>query len=559
MAGFESDHRLIQTSFNLTFDQVPRTRLDWMRANVPQVQKNVKKALQSLDRYITLNTIEEIDEYAAKLAKSLDAATISSVPLKKPRTSVSKLGNITHGEAAGIGDMSPPAIRARLAKHHKAVMQVKRREWRRFVAKSSGRHHGIHRIARLGQRICQPAAPPHLKSLIDANGVSHTDSPTMGRTVRDHLWPETSDHVATPIPRPHASPQREQYPCPQELRDGEVEKLINKLKRGKAAGHDKVANEILKMAKDMILPYLERLFGACIALSHEPISFRHARTVIMRKPDKKSYALPKSWRPIALLSSLGKLLEAIIAQRLRELCAKYNILPATQFGVAGKCTTRALRKLLGSVYSAWCRDLYASVMSFDIEGAYNRVGRAKLLEILAEKGIPDWIIEFVWSFLSSRSTTLDMPGHPTRRSYFVNIGIPQGSPLSPILFLFFTAPMLDRLSSTLRNPDKVAFSYVDDNYLLVVSDSHENNCRMLTRLFEEVMAWARESGVIFEPSKYAVMHFQKPRSQRKCLLQPNIEGVAKICMETKMRILGVIVDSRLTWLGHVEHVSSMSW
>lgn len=85
------------------------------------------------------------------------------------------------------------------------------------------------------------------------------------------------------MPRPRAAPQREEHACLQELRDDEVEKSINKLKRGKVAGHGKVANEILRLAKDIILPYLERMLKACIALRHEPSSCKTAKTVTTRK------------------------------------------------------------------------------------------------------------------------------------------------------------------------------------------------------------------------------------------------------------------------------------
>lgn len=455
--GFHSDHRVTQTTLDIEPNLVARTRLDWRRANGPEVRRSVGEALQWLDGNIALPTTSAVDRYATKLADLLYAATASSVPLTKPRAPLLNPMNVTYGEIVGAGDMSPAAVRAQLAKHDKAVMQFKRRRWRVFVHQGSRRRHGIHYMARVSQRISQPAADPHLNSLLDANGVPHTDTPTLCRIYKDHLWTYTDDHLATHILRPRAAPQREEHACPQELRDGEVEKLINKLKRGKAAGHDKVANEILRLAKDIILPYLEHLFKACIALSHEPSSFKIARTIILRKPEKKFYAKPNAWRPIALLSSLGKMLEAIIAQRLRELAAQHNLLPAAQFGGTGKCTTKALRKLMNPVYSAWCRDLCITLLSLDIKGAYDRVDRGKLLEILIGKRIPDWIIGFVWSFLSSRSTTLDMPGHPTQGLFFVNIGIPQGSTLSPILFHFFTAPMLDRLSPTTdRNPDKVA-------------------------------------------------------------------------------------------------------
>lgn len=100
----------------------------------------------------------------------------------------------------------------------------------------------------------------------------------------------------------------------------------------------------------------------------------------------KFHANPNGWRPIVLLSSLRKLLEAIIAQRLRELAAQHNLLPAAQFGSMGQCTTKALRKLMDPVYSAWCRDLCATLLSIYNNGAYDRVDRGRASRFLIVKG-----------------------------------------------------------------------------------------------------------------------------------------------------------------------------
>ena len=153
-----------------------------------------------------------------------------------------------------------------------------------------------------------------------------------------------------------------------------------------------------------------------------------------------------------------------------------------------------MRFILSSVYSAWCMRLQATLMSLDIKGAFDRIRREKLLKFLVERGIPYWIIKIVWSFLLDRRSTLDIPGHSSQGLFFVNVGIPQGSPLFPILFSLFAAPLLDRLAQyTGFKTNKFALAFVDDIYLLVVSKSHLYNCRLLRQLHDVVMAWANEN------------------------------------------------------------------
>ena len=397
--------------------------------------------------------------------------------------------------------------------------------------------------------------------------------------IKQEWWSNFHGLDADPVHEPRLDTQRVQQLCPHVLTKGEVGRLITKLKFGKTAGLDTLPSDIFKIIKKIITPFLERLYGACLEQSYIPDQFKEARTLVVRKADKESYTIPSSFRPITLLSVMGKMLEALVAHRLRDLNLQFSLLPIAQYGVAGKCTTKAVRMILDPVYGAWRRGLKATLMRLDIKGAHDGVNRKQLLDILLAKGIPTWIIKFVssfpaifgiafeqnipdkkirfvWSFLSDRSTTLDMQGHPSLPPCFVNIGIPQGSPLSPILFLFFASPMLDELqkSAGLRG-DCIVVQYVDDIHILAVSESHEKNCQNLEVWHDEILAWARGCGVTFTPSRYGVMHFRGKNST--CL--PNIPGLDRQkALKPSMRVLGVILDHGLKWEEHVDHVSATS-
>jgi hypothetical protein len=76
----------------------------------------------------------------------------------------------------------------------------------------------------------------------------------------------------------------------------------------------------------MIESYLLNLFNACLAQGYCPSHFRSSNTVVIRKPGKSDYTDPKSYRPIALLSTIGKALEAILATRLSYLVEQHQLL-----------------------------------------------------------------------------------------------------------------------------------------------------------------------------------------------------------------------------------------
>ena len=84
------------------------------------------------------------------------------------------------------------------------------------------------------------------------------------------------------------------------------------------------------------------------------------------------------------------------------------------------------------------------------------------------------------------------------------MSIPQGSPLSPILFLFYNAELLE----VCQEPGQVSnIGFVDDCNLLVWGPTTEGNCELLARVHQKAEEWAQRHGMVFAPEKYELMHF----------------------------------------------------
>jgi retron-type reverse transcriptase len=82
------------------------------------------------------------------------------------------------------------------------------------------------------------------------------------------------------------------------------------------------------------------------------------------------------------------------------------------------------------------------VLSLDIARAFDTVNHIRLLDNLRKKWIPLWFVQMVKSFLTERTTTLLVDGEESAPRQLA-AGVPQGSPLSPILFLFYNALLLE--------------------------------------------------------------------------------------------------------------------
>ncbi|PNP82879.1 hypothetical protein FNYG_03757 [Fusarium nygamai] len=364
-------------------------------------------------------------------------------------------------------------------------------------------------------------------------------------------------------PGPRHDPQREDINMPREIDAEKLRKIIKGLKNNKAPGPDKFPNEAIKLGMQVLLPYFVLGFNGCLNLSLHPANIKDSIIVMLLKTGKKPDK-PESYRPISLLSTVGKLYERILADMMLDaLKENPHLLPATQFG--NKTTTEALQYLFCIIYSTWCSSSHdvVTILGLDMSSAYDNVYRQKLLHILYDKGFPRWFVDIIGLVLPLRDATLR-------------------SPLSTILFYFFVCPLVERTFPPRRiyvdgRKETVRlyqFSFVDDVYYIAVSCSYAINCRGLELLHEQMLPIAKELFISFGSHKYHVMHMRLPtvRQPTHNQVRPVIKGFVEKVQE-KMTILGVIVDSQMTFdlhvteiirkcrqrLGYMKRISGSTW
>jgi hypothetical protein len=183
--------------------------------------------------------------------------------------------------------------------------------------------------------------------------------------------------------------------------------------------------------------------------------------------------------------------------------------------------------------------------------AYDRVVPSRLLHNLRKIHFPQWIVDYISSFLSDCSTSLCLPGFSSAM-FSTFSGIPQGSPFSPILFLFYNANLVD-ICNSLDSPI-TSIGFVDDVNILAFGKSTEETCRMLRDIHDRWLIWGKMHGTSFVPEKYALVHFS--RKERNIPITPLILPTTILNPSPHAHVLGLILDSRLSWHPHIASIKS---
>ena len=163
--------------------------------------------------------------------------------------------------------------------------------------------------------------------------------------------------------------------------------------------------------------------------------------------------------------------------------------------------------------------------------------------------IPERWLRWIWAFCSQRSASLSLNGHESDVEELPFPGLPQGSPLSPVLFLFYNADLVERKISNREG----AIAFVDDYTAWVVGRSAESNLSGIREVVNHALAWERRSGATFEGEKTALVHFTR-NAKKQSTTPINIKGV-DVAPRGETKVLGVILDSALRFKNHIKNAS----
>jgi hypothetical protein len=167
----------------------------------------------------------------------------------------------------------------------------------------------------------------------------------------------------------------------------------------------------------------------------------------MPKPNKPDYSSVKAYCPIALLNCMGKILETLMATRLVQMAeAHYLLHPDQTSGQPQHSAIDAAIVLTHEIDTNTGTKWVTSALFLDVRGAFDNVSSTCLLHTMLQLTCPKAVLSWVKSFLVNRTTALSFDGR-TDIQCPINMGIPQGSLASPMLFLLYLCPLFNALKT----------------------------------------------------------------------------------------------------------------
>ena len=271
----------------------------------------------------------------------------------------------------------------------------------------------------------------------------------------------------------------------------------------------------------------------------------------LQKPGKADLTEPSAFSPISLLSTLSKAIETVVAERIACLAEKFKLPPSNHYGaLKRKSTIDALLTVQEKIFQAWKDKKILSLITFDLKGAFNSVPADVISCCLREHHVPEIYVRWIQEICSDRSAPITVNGTTSEPASLAHAGLPQGSPLSPLLFLFFNA----NLVKSVVNKRRGTIAFVDDYSAWVTGDSIADNLDFLqANVVGPLEHWAAQCGAIFRPDKSHMTHFtlnKKALQSTMALKSLTLNGVC-IHPSPKLKLLGVVLDQKLKYHEHI--------
>lgn len=271
----------------------------------------------------------------------------------------------------------------------------------------------------------------------------------------------------------------------------------------KAPGEDGLVCRVITKCWVALGEWITQLYSGMLEDGYHPKKWRRAIIAIIPKPNKPKYDTPKAYRPISLLAALGKGLERVVADRLAQHGKQKGLHQDQWGGVKGRSAQECVANMVDIIDRAREGKAKVTILASDIQQAFPSVSADKLCAELERQGVEPQLQSWVRTFMTERQAKLRFDGEEGEWRA-VATGIPQGSPVSPILFNLYISSLLREMEEEARRGEmRVYFpTFIDDVTIVLENRTWREVRGDQEKLIESMYRWAGEKGMGFEEEKF---------------------------------------------------------
>jgi len=334
----------------------------------------------------------------------------------------------------------------------------------------------------------------------------------------------------------------------------ELKATIQNLPNRKAAGPDRIHNEMIKNASEKLVEELLEAINGIWKTGEVPAQWKRAIISPLPKPGKPA-GLAKSYRPVSLTSCLAKTMESLVVRRLSHFLETNELLSPLQSGFrASRSTADPLCRLVSDAQRGFHvekpheRTLAALV---DFSNAFDRVPINNLLQRMRVIGIPKSFVKFYHSFLQGRTMRVLVNGCLSK-SAGMCAGVPQGTVSGPLLWDVFSEGLLDHIKDEARRENVQIGMFADDLTIWKTEPNIESSTLSIKRILVKIEEWSGENNMEVSADKTEIILFSNYHKDPK----PKVEFKGKIVpVKDEVKLLGVTLDKTLTMRGLIQKLN----
>ena len=331
------------------------------------------------------------------------------------------------------------------------------------------------------------------------------------------------------------------------ITEQEVLDILSTLNPNKAVGEDKLSHRVLLLTKHTICKPLTILFNKSLSECKFPDSWKSA--IIMPLFKKGEINLSSNYRPIALLSCIGKLMERVVYKHIYNFLNANKLIYKLQSGfLKGHSTVHQLIDIYNQICQGIDSSQYTCMVFCDVSKAFDRVWLRGLLFKLKQNGLNGNILKWIESYLTERRQKVFI-GSSYSEVKVTKAGVHQCSVLGPLFFLIYINDIADDLLSITRifaDDTSLSFTSFTCNSLSDIED-------ILNHDLHIILSWSRQWLVDFNPNKTEAILFT---------LRRNVSYPALVFNSTPVNFvehhkhLGLTLSHDGKWHEHIQSISS---